>query len=206
MTQQIDFLFDFGSPNAYLVHKVVPAYETRLGATFVYRPILLGGLFKLTNNRSPIEAYAEIPSKLAYERLEVQRFVARHKLDAYRDNPHFPINTLHLMRGAVAARELGLFEAYVDAVFAAVWEQGLKMDDPAVIKRALDDAGLPADDIIAKTQDKAVKDALIAATNEAHARGAFGSPTFFLGDAMFFGKDKLDALAGEVERSRQTAA
>lgn len=202
MTKAIEFLFDFGSPNAYLVHKVVPALEARIGDSIVYQPILLGGLFKLTNNKPPMMAFADVPAKMAYMKLEMKRFVAANKLDAYRFNPHFPVNTLHLMRGVFAARELGVFEAYRDAVFAAMWEQGLKMDEVPVIKDALEAAGLPAEAIIAKTQEQGVKDALQAATNAAHARGAFGSPTFFVGDEMFFGKERLAAVEAEFLRAR----
>ena len=202
MTQQIEFLFDFGSPNAYLVHKVVPQLEARSGARVVYTPILLGGLFKLTGNQPPLAAFAGVPSKLAYEKREMARFIHAHALDKWTWNPHFPVNTLHLMRGAIAARELGIAPAYIDAMFAAMWEQGLKMDDPAIIGEAMAGAGLPAKDIIARSQEQHVKDALTAATNDAHARGAFGSPTFFVGDEMFFGKDRLPAVEAEVARAK----
>jgi 2-hydroxychromene-2-carboxylate isomerase len=196
------FLFDFGSPNAYLCHKVLPDIEACTGVRFVYVPILLGGLFKLANNRSPIEAFAEIPNKLAYERLEMQRFVSRHDLKAFRFNPHFPVNTLHIMRGAVAAHQLGCFEPYLDTVFAAMWEQGLKMDDPAVISQVLADAGLDPARLMQATQQPEVKAQLMANTQAAHERGAFGAPTFFVGDQMYFGKDRLREVEEEVLRQR----
>jgi 2-hydroxychromene-2-carboxylate isomerase len=196
------FLFDFGSPNAYLCHKVLPDIEACTGVRFVYVPILLGGLFKLANNRSPIEAFAEIPNKLAYERLEMQRFVSRHDLKAFRFNPHFPVNTLHIMRGAVAAQQLGCFEPYLDTVFAAMWEQGLKMDDPAVISQVLADAGLDPARLMQATQQPEVKAQLMANTQAAHERGAFGAPTFFVGDQMYFGKDRLREVEEEVLRQR----
>ena len=202
---QIEFLFDFGSPNAYLVHKVVPSIEARIGERFVYKPVLLGGLFKLAGSKPPMVAFKEAPSKLAYEGKEMERFRRDHGLHAFRFNPHFPVNTLHLMRGVFAARELGVFERYLDVAFAAVWEHGLKMDDPAIIKMALDEAALPADAILAKSQDQAVKDALVAATSDAHRRGAFGSPTFFVGDEMFFGKERLPAVEAELLHQRQAA-
>lgn len=192
-----EFLFDIGSPNAYLCHKLLPAIEARTGQRVTYVPILLGGLFKLANNRSPIEAYASIPNKLAYEHLEMKRFVKRHRLDAFHFNSHFPINTLNLMRGAVAAQKEGCFEPYVDAVFAAMWERGLKVDDPAVIAGALAAAGLDAQHLMQATQDPEVKAALLANTQAANDRGAFGAPTFFVGDQMWFGKDRL----GEVEEA-----
>jgi 2-hydroxychromene-2-carboxylate isomerase len=191
----VEFLFDFGSPNAYLAHKVIPAIEARTGVRFAYVPVLLGGVFKATGNRSPMEAFAGIPAKLAYEAKERDRFVARHGLTRFAANPHFPVNTLAIMRGAVAARRLDVFEAYVEAVFAAMWEDGRKMDDPTVIGEVLSAASLPAERLIAFTQDQAVKDELVANTTAAVARGVFGSPSFFVGDDLWFGKDRL----GEVE-------
>jgi 2-hydroxychromene-2-carboxylate isomerase len=158
------FLFDFGSPNAYLSHRVIPAIEARTGARFAYEPVLLGGVFKATGNRSPMEAFGGIRNKLAYERRETERFVARHGLTRFAMNPHFPVNTLLIMRGAVAARTLRVFEPYVEAVFVAMWEQGLKMDDPAVAGATLEAAGLPAEGLLAATQDAAVKERLMADT------------------------------------------
>jgi 2-hydroxychromene-2-carboxylate isomerase len=191
MTPQPQFLLDFGSPNAYLAHRVIPGVEARAGARFDYVPVLLGGVFKATGNRSPMEAFAGIPAKLAYEAKERDRFVARHGLTRFAGNPHFPVNTLAIMRGAVAARGLGVFEAYVEAVFVAMWEQGRKMDVPAVIAETLAAAGLPAERLMALTQDQAVKDELVANTNAAVARGVFGSPSFFVGQELYFGKDRL---------------
>ncbi len=191
----VDFLFDFGSPNAYLAHKAIPAIEARTGARFAYVPVLLGGVFKATGNRSPMEAYAGVPAKLAYEALEMRRFVARHGLARFAPNPHFPVNTLAIMRGAVAAETLDVFAPYVEAVFAAMWEEGRKMDDPAVVAEVLAAAGLPAERLVALTQDPSVKTRLTANTAAAVERGVFGSPTFFVGEEMFFGKDRL----GEVE-------
>ena len=198
----IQFLFDFGSPNAYLCHKVIPAIESRTGTRFAYVPILLGGLFKLANNRSPVEAFAAIPNKLAYERLEMQRFVARHGLADFRFNPHFPVNTLHVMRGAVAAQQLGCFDRYVETMFAAMWERGLKMDEPATIASVLAEAGLDAQRLMQTAQAPEVKAGLLANTQAAHDRGAFGAPTFFIRDEMYFGKDRLGELEQEIVRSR----
>jgi 2-hydroxychromene-2-carboxylate isomerase len=198
---RVQFLFDFGSPNAYLCHKVIPAIEARTGARFAYLPILLGGLFKLANNRSPVEAFAAIPNKLAYDRLEMRRFITRHGLAAFKLNPHFPVNTLQSMRGAVAAQQLGCFERYVDTVFAAMWELGLKMDDPATIGAALAEGGLDAERVMQIAQEPEVKARLLANTQAAHDRGAFGSPTFFVRDEMFFGKDRLR----EVEEAIRSA-
>jgi 2-hydroxychromene-2-carboxylate isomerase len=198
----VQFLFDFGSPNAYLSHKVLPAVAQRCGVAFEYVPVLLGGLFKMTNNRSPAESMAGIKNKPEYESREMQRFIQRHQLDAYRRNPHFPVNTLQIMRGAVAAKRLGVFERYVDVVFAAMWEQGLKMDDPAVIGSALNAAGLDAAALMAMSQDAEVKAELVANTQRAFEQGAFGSPSFLVGDELFFGKDKLRDVEEEIMRQR----
>lgn len=197
---RVEFLFDVGSPNAYLAHRVIPELEARTGVKVAYVPILLGGLFKLANNRSPIEAYAAIPSKMAYERLEIRRFVERHRLAAFRFNPHFPVNTLALMRGAVAAEELGCQAAYIEAVFAAMWERQLAMGDPAVAAQALADAGLDAPALMQAAQAPEVKARLVALTESAHQRGAFGSPTFFVGEAMWFGKERLRDVEEALER------
>ncbi len=192
-----EFIFDFGSPNAYLAHKVLPEIEARTGATFDYVPCLLGGIFKATGNQSPIFANANIPAKMAYDMLEIRRFVARHGLTRFQMNPHFPINTLLLMRIAVAARREGGLAPFVEAAFAAMWEDGRKMDDPAVVAGVLAGAGLPADQLLAAAGETDIKAGLIANTERAVARGAFGIPTFFIGEEMWFGKDRL----GQVEEA-----
>lgn len=194
----VQFLYDFGSPNAYLSHRVIPQIEERTGVQFRYVPVLLGGLFKLANNRSPVEAFAGVPNKLAYERLEMQRFIARHGLSAYRHNPHFPVNTLQIMRGAAAAALDGQLPAYNEAMFKAMWEQGLKMDDASVIRTALDAAGLDGARTLERTQDAAVKALLLANTQQAYERGAFGSPSFLVGEQLYFGKDKLADVEREI--------
>lgn len=194
----VQFLYDFGSPNAYLSHRVIPQIEARTGVQFRYVPVLLGGLFKLANNRSPVEAFAGVPNKLAYERLEMQRFIARHGLSAYRHNPHFPVNTLQIMRGAAAAALDGQLPAYNEAMFKAMWEQGLKMDDASVIRTALDAAGLDGARTLERTQDAAVKALLLANTQQAYERGAFGSPSFLVGEQLYFGKDKLADVEREI--------
>lgn len=196
----VQFLFDFGSPNAYLCHQVIPAIEARTGAVFDYVPILLGGLFKLANNRSPGEAFAGIPNKQAYDRLEVTRFVARHGLSKYRFNPHFPVNTLKIMRGACAAQKMGCLAAYVEAVYAAMWEDGKNMDDLPTITSTLDAAGLDSGAILALSQDPEVKAKLLANTQAAHDQGAFGSPSFLIGRELWFGKDRLRDVEDEIVR------
>jgi len=199
---KVQFLFDFGSPNAYLSHKVIPAIEERTGVRFEYVPVLLGGLFRLTGNRSPAEAFGGIKNKPEYDMLEMRRFIQRHRIAGFRRNPHFPVNTLQIMRGAVAAQRDGTFETYVDTVFADMWERERKMDDPEVIRAALDAAGLDGAQMLARIADAEVKAQLLANTQDAFERGAFGSPTFFVDGEIYFGKDRLRDVEEEIVRRR----
>jgi 2-hydroxychromene-2-carboxylate isomerase len=192
---RVEFHFDFGSPNAYLAHLVIPEIERRTGAKFEYVPVLLGGVFKLTGNRSPAEAFAGIKNKPEYERLETERFLKRHAITGYRRNPFFPVNTLMVMRGAIAAQNLGVFERYVDEIYRHMWSEPKKLDDPAVWRAVLQEAGFDAPRFEALVQDADIKQRLIANTERSVERGTFGSPTFFVGDEIFFGKDRL----GDVE-------
>jgi 2-hydroxychromene-2-carboxylate isomerase len=185
------FLFDFGSPNAYLSHKVIPAIEKRTGVAFEYVPILLGGIFKATNNKSPAETLAGIKNKREFMELETQRFLKRFNVKPYVWNSNFPVNTLMLMRGAIAAQAEGVFEKYVEAAFHHMWEEPKKMDDPEVLGKALTASGLDAAKLFARAQEPEIKNKLLENTQAAVARGAFGSPTFFVGDEMFFGKEQL---------------
>jgi 2-hydroxychromene-2-carboxylate isomerase len=194
----VKFYFDFGSPNAYLCHKVIPQIEARTGVVFEYVPILLGGIFKMTGNQSPATAFAGIKNKPAYDELEIRRFIQRHGLHQYRANPHFPINTLNLMRGAVAAQQLGVFDTYVEHIYADMWERGRKMDDLEVLRAALAEAGLPVSDLLSLSQSNEVKSELISNTEAAVAAGAFGSPTFLVGTELFFGKDRLREVEEEI--------
>jgi 2-hydroxychromene-2-carboxylate isomerase len=189
MTPQ--FLFDVGSPNAFLSHQAIPAIEARTGAKFDYMPVLLGGIFKATNNKSPAETLAGIKNKREFHEIETRRFVRRFHVKPYVMNPFFPVNTLHLMRCAVAAEFEGVFEKYVDAAFHHMWAEPKKMDDPEVALKALSSSGLEAAKLFARAQDADVKARLIENTQSAVERGAFGSPTFFVGDEMFFGKEQL---------------
>jgi 2-hydroxychromene-2-carboxylate isomerase len=191
---QVEFHFDFGSPNAYLTHLVIPEIERRTGAEFVYVPVLLGGVFKLTNNRSPAESLAGIKNKPEYERLETERFISRHAITRYRRNPFFPVNTLNIMRGAVAAQRLGVFDRYVDEVYRHMWAEPKKMDDPEVLHAALTASKLEVEPLLALAQSAEVKDKLRLNTERSVARGTFGSPTFFVGNEIFFGKDRLRDL------------
>ena len=188
---KVEFHFDFGSPNAYFCHKLIPDIESRTGIAVEYVPVLLGGVFKLTNNQSPAVAFANIKNKPEYNRLETQRFIKRHGLTAFNRNPHFPVNTIQIMRGAVAAQLDGSFETYVDAVYHHMWADPKKMDEPDVIRAALDESGLDGAAVLSRIQDQAVKDRLLKNTEASVERGTFGSPTFFVGDEIYFGKDRL---------------
>ena len=185
------FWFDFASPNAYLVHRVIPQIEARTGARFHYVPTLLGGLFKLTGNQAPMIAFAGIPNKLAYERREMERFIARHALTQFRMNPHFPVNTLALMRCAVAAEAQDMLPVYTEAMFHYMWEEPRKLDDLEVLAATIAEAGLPADKLLARAQEPDIKARLVANTDDAYAKGAFGIPSFMVGGELWFGKDKL---------------
>ena len=185
------FMFDVGSPNAFLSHEAIPQIERRTGVKFEYVPILLGGIFKATNNKSPAETLAGIKNKPEFQMLETERFVRRFGVKPYTMNPFFPVNTLNLMRAAVAAQFEGVFENYVEAAFHHMWVEPKKMDDPEVAAKALASSGLDAPKLLALSQEPDVKAKLIENTQSAVERGAFGSPTFFVGKEMFFGKEQL---------------
>lgn len=203
----VEHHFDFGSPNAYLAHRVIPAIEARTGVRFRYVPILLGGVFKLTNNKPPMQALAGIRNKPEYERLEMERFLRRHAITDYRFNSHFPVNTLGLMRGAIAAQDLGVFERYVDEVFRHMWVEPKKLDDPEVLRTALEASGLDAVKLLARAQDPDVKQRLVESTEASVARGTFGAPTFFVDGEIWFGKDRLrdveEAIQAATARERR---
>src|SRR3954470_2432690 len=186
-----EFMFDFGSPNAFLSHEAIPAIEKRIGVQFFYVPVLLGGIFKATNNKSPAETLAGVRNKREFHEVETQRFIRRFNVKPYVMNPFFPVNTLNLMRGAIAAQFEGVFETYVDGVFHHMWVEPKKMDDPAIAAAALNASGLDAAKLFARAQEADVKARLIENTQSAVERGAFGSPTFFVGKEMFFGKEQL---------------
>jgi 2-hydroxychromene-2-carboxylate isomerase len=162
-------------------------------------PVLLGGVFKATGNVSPAVSLRGIKNKPEYEALEMRRFLARHGITRFASNPHFPVNTLQIMRGAVAAQRLGCFARYVDEVYRYMWADPKKMDEPEVIRAAFVESGLPADELLARAADPEVKQELIANTERAVARGVFGSPSFFVGDELFFGKDRLRDVEEEIE-------
>jgi 2-hydroxychromene-2-carboxylate isomerase len=187
----VEFHFDFGSPNAYLCHLVIPDIEQRTGIKFEYFPILLGGVFKATNNVSPAVSLQGIKNKPEYQALETRRFIAAHRITRYERNPHFPVNTLQLMRGAIFAQGTEYFEKYVDEMYRHMWAEPKKMDEAEVIEAALAESGLPVSDLMTGIQNPTVKQQLIENTETAVSRGVFGSPSFFVNDELYFGKDRL---------------
>lgn len=191
MTPRPQFMFDFGSPNAFLSHEAIPAIEQRASVKFEYVPILLGGIFKATNNKSPAETLAGVKNKPEFQALETERFIKRFNVQPYVWNPFFPVNTLNLMRAAIAAQFEDVFEKYVEAAFHHMWREPKKMDDPEVAVKALSASGLDGTKLLTRAQDADVKAKLIENTQSAVERGAFGSPTFFVGNEMFFGKEQL---------------
>ncbi|ABQ37147.1 2-hydroxychromene-2-carboxylate isomerase [Bradyrhizobium sp. BTAi1] len=204
MTVKVEFLFDFGSPNAYLAEVAIAGIEQRTGVKFDYVPVLLGGIYKATGNMSPFESLRGIKNKPEYQALETQRFIRRHGIVKFRSNPFFPVNTLMLMRGAVAAQFEDVFEPYFRAAYHHMWEEPKKMDDPAIFRSAFLSSGIDIDRLAARAQQDDVKKKLIELTENAVRRGAFGSPTFFVGNEMFFGKDQLrDVEESIVEQTRQ---
>jgi 2-hydroxychromene-2-carboxylate isomerase len=189
MTKSVDFYFDVGSPAAYLAWTQMPRIAEATGATVNYQPFLLGGVFQSTGNKSPME----VPAKGKYMLDDLQRYATRYGVQ-FAHNPHFPINTLMLMRGAVGLqmREEAKLAAYLDAMFRAIWVDAKDMNDPATVGAVLHAAGFNPAEVLALTQDPAVKDRLKAITQDAIDRGAFGAPTFFVNGQMFWGQDRID--------------
>jgi 2-hydroxychromene-2-carboxylate isomerase len=195
---KVEFHFDFGSPNAYLAELVLPEIERRTGVKFDYVPVLLGGVYKATGNMSPFDSLRGIKNKPEYNALETQRFLRRHGIAKFKSNPFFPVNTLTLMRCAVAAQFEGMFEAYFRAAYHHMWVEPKKMDDPAVFREAFLSSGIDIDRLVARAQQDDVKKKLIENTGDAVNRGSFGSPTFFVGKEIFFGKDSLRDVEEEI--------
>ncbi len=194
--KQVEFLFDFGSPTCYLAYTQLPALAARLGAEIVWKPVLLGGILKATGNRSPVE----VPAKGAWMLQDLQRFARRYGVP-FSFNRHFPINTLLLMRGAAAMQRQGRLLPYADAIYAALWAEGRNLGDPAVVGAVLAAAGFDPEAVLAAANDEAAKQQLKQETEAAVARGAFGAPIFFVGEAMFFGQDRLDFVAEALQNA-----
>lgn len=200
----VEFLFDFGSPNAYLAERVIPEIERRTGVTFDCVPVLLGGIYRLTNNSSPADYVRGIKNKPEFMRIETERFIRRHGIASFRQNPFFPVNTLQFMRGAVAAKVEGIFEPYFRAAFHHMWEEPRKMDDPANAREAFIASGIDYDALLRRAQEADVKNRLIALTQDAVDRGAFESLTFLVGDEIFFGKDQLRDVEEAIVTAQST--
>ncbi|MCZ6503966.1 MAG: 2-hydroxychromene-2-carboxylate isomerase [Gammaproteobacteria bacterium] len=200
---KIEFHFDFGSPNAYLSHLVLKGIEQRTGEKIQYVPVLLGGVFKATGNASPAVTLAGVKNKGEYQGIETARFLKKHGITCYNRNPFFPVNTLQIMRGAIFAQGQGYFQQYVDEVYHHMWSEPKKMDEVDIIKSALESSGLPGDEIVAGTQDPAVKQALIGNTERSVEMGSFGSPTFYVENEIFFGKDKLVDVEEEINSRKE---
>ncbi len=196
------FIFDFGSPKTYLVYKLIPGIEKRTKTKAEYVPVLLGGIFKSTNNVSPIESFKTVPAKGKYDDLDTARFVKKHNI-AFNFNSNFPINTLNLMRGAIFAQENGIFDKYVEVVFKSMWVDNKKMDDLEVIQSVLLENGLPVKEIVEGTQAQKIKDKLIENTNEAVQKGIFGAPSMLVGDELFFGKETLQDVEELILRKSE---
>jgi 2-hydroxychromene-2-carboxylate isomerase len=187
MTKAVEFLFDFGSPTSYLAYKQLPKVAARHGARIVWTPILLGGVFKATGNTSP----AMVPAKARYMNNDLARFAKRYNV-VLNFNTHFPVNTMPLMRGAVAYQSTNQFDIYVNAMFDAMWAHPRNLNDPGEIGHVLHDIGVKPEDFMARIERADVKEKLKANTEGAVARGVFGAPTFFVNGEMFFGQDRLD--------------
>lgn len=198
LTTTVDFIFDFASPNAYLVHKVLPGITERTGAEFHYIPCLLGGIFKATGNEAPMVAYAPIPNKLAYEQLEFRRFIEANGLTDFTFNPHFPVSTVLLQRGALVAEGEGRLMDYVEAGLHHMWEEPKNMADVEVFAAAMDESGFDGKALAEAAQEADIKQQLIDNTQAAVERGVFGIPTFFVGEEMFFGKERLDQVEAAI--------
>ncbi|MDB2570286.1 2-hydroxychromene-2-carboxylate isomerase [Gammaproteobacteria bacterium] len=191
---KVDFIFDVASPNAYFCHKLIPDFKKRTGVEFEYVPCLLGGIMKLSGNQPPFVAFADIPNKNKYQFIEIERFIKQHNLKEFKFNSSFPMNTVQLQRGALAAQELGIFERYLEIILEAIWEKDIDLADLNIFKSTLSENNIDAESMIGIITSQACKDQLIANTTDAVNRGAFGVPTFFYDDQIFFGKDHLHQL------------
>jgi 2-hydroxychromene-2-carboxylate isomerase len=198
-TRTVEYFFDVGSPTSYLAWTQLPKIAAETGAAIAWRPMLLGGVFKATGNASPVT----IPAKGRWMNEDLQRWARRYGV-TLRFNPHFPINTLTLMRGATAMqmRHPDRFLHYLDVIERAMWEAPKNLGDVDVLAATLHEAGFDPAEFAALVGDPDVKAKLIATTEEAVARGVFGAPTFFVGDAMFFGQDRLEFVREALLASR----
>lgn len=194
------FIFDFASPNAYLAHQLVKDISIRTGIKFEYSLALLGGIFKATNNQPPMVAFSNVFNKMNYMRKEMDRFIKKHNITKFLFNPHFPINTLQIMRGGLAASKLNCFDKYIEICLSGMWERGLKMDEVEIVAELLSSAGLDAKALMAKAQTDEIKQQLIKNTEDAVKNGVFGVPSFFINGELFFGKDTLSDIENQLSK------
>lgn len=197
MSKTIELIFDFVSPNAYLIWQPLKVLAEKHGATIEITPVFLGGMHKLTGNAPPFMRDADVKGKNDYAMLEMNRFIAKHGLTKFKMNPKFPFNTVTLQRLLLT---VGSEERpkLIDALNPGVWEQGLDMTDVEVIAKLLTDAGYDAQSMLEKTQDPEVKQALMDNTEKAVERGAFGIPTFYIDGEMYFGKERLGQIEEQI--------
>lgn len=191
MSKTLEFYFDFTSPNVYLAYKALPPILERSGATLKLRLCLLGGIFKESGNIAPFFTFQKVKGRLEYEQLELRRFLKAHGIERFQWTPHFPPNTVLMMRAALAVEDTGGLARFVEAGLSAVWERGLDVSQPDVVRDILSEAGLNADQVFELAGSDRIKERLRQNTADAVARGVFGMPSFFVGDEMFFGKDRL---------------
>ena len=200
---KVDFIIDIASPNAYFCQQLIPAFEERTGAKFNYVPCLLGGIMKLSGNQPPFVSYADIKNKNNYQFIEIERFIKQHNLVKYKFNSNFPVNTVQVQRGALAAQELGIFDKYLKVMLSAMWEEDKNLADLEVLQTTLLENDLDAEAIINIVTSQECKDKLIENTSNAVERGAFGVPTFFIDDQIFFGKDHLYQLEEYINSNKK---
>ena len=199
----VDFIYDVATPNGYLAHKVIPEFEKRTNTSFNYIPCLAGGIFKLTNNTPPLIANADVKNKSDYFFIEMNRFIQKHKINQFKNNSYFPQNSLLIQRGAIAAQQLNIFKEYVDCTMSGMWEKDLNIQDKDVLKQALEEDGIDYKAIFNIIETKECKDQLIANTSWAVEKGAFGIPTFFIDDQIFFGKDHMYQLEEYINSKKE---
>jgi 2-hydroxychromene-2-carboxylate isomerase len=190
----VDFIFDVASPNTYFAHKLIPDFEKRTGTKFNYIPCLLGGIMKIANNKPPFVAFADCKNKSDYQMIEIDRFIKQHNLTNFKFSSHFPPMTVQVQRCAIAAKELGIFEKFIECVLKAMWEDDKNISDVDIISEVLEENGFNVNEILKIITSQECKDKLISNTNEAVNRGAFGVPTFMFDNQIFFGKDHLYQL------------
>jgi len=201
----VDFIFDFASPNAYLCHKAITELEKNHEVKFNYIPCLLGGIFKLTNNQAPMIAFGEIPNKMKYEfDTAFNRFLKQHQIENFCMNEHFPVNTLLILRGAIVAQKNNFFESYVDVVMIGMWERSLRLDNAETLHELLTQYDCPADLLIEQISNPEIKAELINNTNKAVEKGVFGIPSFFIDDELYFGKESLREIKDMLLESSET--